>query len=107
MRKAALDAAAEVAPDIHAYEGRICSGDQFISEKEQKEKIISDFNGMCCEMEGAAVAQACYLNDTPFVIIRAISDKSDGSNSMEFETFKEGAAKNCANIVEYMVENME
>lgn len=107
MRKAALDAAAEVAPDIHAYEGRICSGDQFISEKEQKEKIISDFNGMCCEMEGAAVAQACYLNNTPFVIIRAISDKSDGSNSMEFETFKEGAAKNCANIVEYMVENME
>jgi adenosylhomocysteine nucleosidase len=106
MRKAALEAQSAVAPEIRAYEGRICSGDQFISEKAQKEKIISDFGGMCCEMEGAAVAQACYLNNTPFVVIRAVSDKSDGSNSMEYATFEEAAAKNCARIVQYMVENM-
>jgi len=106
MRKAALEAQKKVAPDIHAYEGRICSGDQFVSEDEQKEKIIADFGGMCCEMEGAAVAQVCYLNNTPFVVIRAVSDKSDGSRSVEYETFKEEASKNCARIVQYMVENM-
>ena len=106
MRKAALEAAKEVAPDIKAYEGRICSGDQFISEKEQKERIISDFGGMCCEMEGAAIAQVCYLNNTPFVVVRAVSDKSDGSQSMEYEVFKGAAAKNCASIVQYMIENM-
>lgn len=106
MRKAALEAQQAVAPDIHAFEGRICSGDQFISEKEQKEKIIADFGGMCCEMEGAAIAQVCYLNNVSFVIIRAVSDKSDGSNSMEYEVFKGVASKNCANIVQYMVENM-
>jgi adenosylhomocysteine nucleosidase len=54
-------------------------------------------------MEGAAIAQACYLNNTPFVVIRTISDKSDGSQSMEYETFKAEAAANCARIVEYMV----
>ncbi len=107
MRAAALAAQKAVAPDIHAYEGRICSGDQFISENEQKEKIISDFGGMCCEMEGAAIAQVCYLNATPFVVIRAISDKSDGSHSMEYELFKEAASKNCTRIVRYMVENMQ
>ena len=107
MRAAALAAQKAVAPDIHAYEGRICSGDQFISENEQKEKIISDFGGMCCEMEGAAIAQVCYLNATPFVVIRAISDKSDGSQSMEYELFKEAASKNCTRIVRYMVENLQ
>ena len=106
MRAAAIAAQKAVAPDIHAYEGRICSGDQFISEEAQKEKIIADFGGMCCEMEGAAIAQACYLNGTPFVVIRAISDKSDGSQSVEYETFKEAAAQNCAKIVRYMVENL-
>lgn len=106
MRAEAVKAVQEVAPDIHAYEGRICSGDQFISTDEQKEKIISDFGGMCCEMEGAAIAQVCYLNETPFVVIRAISDKSDGSQSVEYETFKAAAAENCAKIVMYMVADL-
>ena len=103
LRASAVQAAQEAAPDVHVFEGRICSGDQFISTKEQKETIESAFDGMCCEMEGAAIAQVCYLNDTPFVIIRAISDKEDGSNSVEFETFKQEAAVNCVKIVEYMI----
>ena len=107
LRQTAVSAAKETAPDKNVFEGRICSGDQFIATPEQKDKIIADFNGMCSEMEGAAIAQACYLNNTPFVIIRAISDKEDGSQHIEFETFQEEAAKNCANIVEYIVEKME
>ena len=106
MRAAAVEAVKEAAPDIHVFEGRICSGDQFISEKEQKETIISNFGGLCCEMEGAAIAQACYLNDTPFVIVRAISDKSDGSHSVEYEIFKDEAAKNCAKSVLAMLKKL-
>ena len=106
MRKEAVEAVHEAVPEIHVFEGRICSGDQFISEKEQKEKIISDFSGVCCEMEGAAVAQACYLNDTPYVIIRAISDKMDGSHSVEYETFKASAAENCAKTVLIMIKKL-
>ena len=102
LRAAAVDAVHVSAPDIHVFEGRVCSGDQFIYRKEQKDTILSNFGGMCCEMEGAAVAQACHLNHTPFVVIRAISDKSDGSQSMEYEAFKAEAAANCAKIVEYM-----
>lgn len=106
LREAAARAVSESAPEIHAYEGRVCSGDQFITSKEQKDMITDHFGGECCEMEGGAVAQACYLNDTPFVIIRAISDKTDGSQEVEFEKFLADAAGHCTKIVRYMVENM-
>ena len=104
LRKAAVESVKKTAPEIHVFEGRVCSGDQFISNKEQKNKIISDFGGMCCEMEGAAIAQACYLNSTPFVVIRAISDKPDETEFVEYKVFEAQAARRCAEIVRYMVE---
>ena len=55
-------------------------------------------------MEGAAIAQVCYLNHVPFVIIRAISDKADDSEEMSFERFKEEAARRGAAIVLAMAE---
>ena len=103
MRKEAVEAAHVVANDVKVFEGRVCSGDQFISSKEQKETIKSGFGGLCCEMEGGAIAQACYLNNTPFVIIRAISDKADESEEVNYEAFKKEAAEHCASIVRYMV----
>ena len=103
MRKEAVEAVNAVAPDIQVFEGRVCTGDQFIASKEQKELIKSNFGGMCCEMEGGAIAQACYLNDTPFVIIRAISDKADDSEEENYEVFKEEAAEHCASVVRYMI----
>ena len=102
----AVNAVKEMAPDIHVFEGRVCSGDQFISTKEQRDTIISSFGGLCCEMEGAAIAQTCYLNDTPYVVIRAISDKPDGAEAADYQAFEAQAAARCASIVEYMVENL-
>jgi adenosylhomocysteine nucleosidase len=104
MRTAAVEAIHEAAPDVHIFEGRVCTGDQFISSKEQKAAIVSNFGGLCCEMEGAAIAQACYLNNTPFVIIRAISDKADDSGSVDYGTFVAEAAVNSANVVLNMLE---
>lgn len=106
MRAAAVNAVKEAAPEINVFEGRICSGDQFISTKEQKDKIISDFGGLCCEMEGAAIAQACYLNHTPYVVIRAISDKPDETEIVAYKDFEAEAAAHCAEIVQYMVANL-
>ena len=103
MVKDAVNAVKEAAPEINVFEGRICTGDQFIASKEKKEYIISTFGGLCCEMEGGAIAQACYLNDTPFVIIRAISDKADDSEEMSYEQFEEEAAIHCAAVTKYMI----
>ena len=107
MRKCAVEAVAKVAPEVKAFEGRVCSGDQFIASKEQKNKIINTFGGFCCEMEGGAIAQTCYLNNTPFVIIRAISDKADDSEEMSYEEFKVGAAARCAAVTEYVVTHLD
>ncbi len=106
MRKTAVAAVKEKAPEIGVFEGRVCSGDQFISTTEQKQKIIDDFGGLCCEMEGAAIAQACYLNRTPFVVIRAISDKPDETEFVDYKTFEAESAARCARIVQYIVKKL-
>ena len=106
LRSAAVKAVRESAPEVHVFEGRVCSGDQFITTREQKDTILSRFGGLCCEMEGAAIAQVCHLNAVPFVVIRAISDKEDGTQGMEFQTFAARAAVHCAGIVRYMVERL-
>ena len=104
MRAGVVAAAAEVAPDIHVFEGRVASGDQFISTDEQREHIVSTFGGRCCEMEGCAIAQAAYLNGLPFVVVRAISDKPGSKDQVvDYNTFETKAARDCAAIVAKMV----
>ena len=103
MREIAVNAVKQCAPEIHVFEGRVCTGDQFISSAEQKDAIVSEFGGLCCEMEGGAIAQVCYQNEIPFVIIRAISDKADGSADMDYTEFVHDAAVRCAAITRCMI----
>ena len=90
----------KVLPEIGTHIGRVVSGDQFISDKAVKERIASNFNGCCTEMEGAAIAQAAWLNQIPFVIIRAISDKADGSAQMDYSEFEAKAIEHTVKLVE-------
>ena len=106
LRQAAVRAVQETAPDVQVFEGQIISGDQFISSREVKQKLMRDFHGFCAEMEGAAIAQTAYLNKIPFVIIRAISDKADESVQESYDVFEPKAARHCAAIVEYMLSHM-
>ena len=81
-------------PEIGVFKGRVVSGDQFITDKAVKERLINLFAGFCTEMEGAAIAQAAFLNNIPFLIIRAISDKADDSASMDYSEFERKAIDN-------------
>ena len=67
--------------------------------RQLKEKIIANTQGLCTEMEGAAIAQTAYRNQIPFVILRAISDKADDSAEMDYPTFERIAAHRCAEVV--------
>lgn len=102
----AEEACRKVNPDVHVVLGRVVSGDQFISSKEVKEHLISDFQGDCAEMEGASIAHGAYLNGLPFVIIRAISDKADDSAEMDYPTFEAAAARHSAALVREMVKGI-
>ncbi len=72
--------------------GRIASGDQFIASAEQKNRIVSLFGAKACEMEGAAIAQACLTAGVPFGVLRAISDSADGSSPVAYTEFLPEAA---------------
>ena len=83
--------------------GTIATGDTFCTKMEMKKEITEEFSADCVEMEGAAIAQVCKLDNVPFVVIRSISDKVDGSNQIQFETYLETASKTCANFLEKLM----
>lgn len=99
-------AAAEAINPGHNRIGRVASGDQFICSREQKDKIISDTQAICAEMEGASIAHTAYRNGVPFVIIRAISDKADNSAEMDYPAFEAIAADRCAQVTLAMARAM-
>ena len=101
--KKAVQANEKANPDIHTYTGRVASGDQFIASKEVKEKIVENFQPLCVEMEGAAIAQAAYLNKVSYVIIRAISDKADNSATMDYPAFERQAIAHSVGLVKELM----
>lgn len=104
--KLAEAASNEVLKDCKALTGRIVSGDIFVSSSELKDKIWNQFQGFCTEMEGAAIGQTCYVNEVPFVIIRAMSDKADGSAHENFSEFMNQAAIHSKEIVKKMLKEL-
>jgi len=94
----------EVLQDFESYIGRICSGDMFVASKEYKNKLWSEFKAYCTEMEGAAVAHTAYLNNVPFVVVRAISDTASDDASETYKNGLEIAVKNSAEIALKMIE---
>lgn len=93
-------------PDIGVFKGRVVSGDRFVSDRKTKNEIEEAFHGYCTEMEGAAIAQAAYLNSIPFLIIRAISDKADDSASVDYNEFEKKAIDNSVRLVTEMMEEL-
>ena len=104
LQQLAAQTAQAVLQNHRVFCGRICSGDQFIAGEAAKRRIVSEFGGLCAEMEGAAIAQACTANALPFVIVRAISDRADASGGVSFAEFEASAAKTCASIVMKIIE---
>lgn len=93
-------------PDIRTFTGRVVSGDQFISSAEVKQRISELFHPLCTEMEGAGIAHAAYLNQVPYVIIRAISDKADNSATMDYPEFEKKAIAHSVRLVKELLPGM-
>lgn len=79
--------------------GRIASGDQFVADSALKAKIIENCAPACVEMEGAAIAHACYLNKVPFLILRCLSDNADDSGETTYSFNEKTAAEASASVV--------
>ena len=106
LRELAEACSKKANPDIQVFCGRVASGDQFISSKEKKNWISENFDAYCTEMEGAAIAQAAYLNNIPYLVVRAISDKADDSANMDYSEFEAKAVENSVRLMAAMLEAM-
>ncbi len=92
--------AASLQTDIQSKVGLICSGDSFMACPEKVELTRQHFPQMIAvEMEAAAIAQVCAQFDTPFVVVRALSDIAGKQSHVSFESFLEQAAIHSSRLV--------
>lgn len=106
LRKKAVEICQAVNKDISVYEGRVLSGDCFVSDNEKKKELWDLFEGYCTEMEGAAIAQTAYLNQIPYLVIRAISDKADGSAAGDYSAFEAKAVEHTVNLMDALLKEI-
>ncbi len=96
----AKDSMENVNEDFNVHLGIIATGDIFVQDVSVKNKIEEEFHADCVEMEGAAIAQVCTLDKVPFIVIRGISDKPNGSNGIDFEKYLEMACRRYAKFID-------
>lgn len=64
--------------------GLICSGDKFITDRQELETIKANFpEGLAVDMESASIAQVCHLYEVPFISFRIISDTPGAEKHLE------------------------
>ena len=86
--------------NFNAFIGTIATGDIFVQDIKVKDGIKAEFNADCTEMEGAAIAQVCTLDNIPFIVIRSISDKPNGNNAVDFEKYLELACERYTKFID-------
>ncbi|MCH4813235.1 5'-methylthioadenosine/S-adenosylhomocysteine nucleosidase [Vreelandella neptunia] len=107
LREIARNAIASLG-EVNVREGLIATGDAFMADPARVEATRAQFPSMLAvEMEGAAIAQTCYLYQCPFVVIRALSDiPGSGDNHLSFDEFLEVAADHSSRMVNQMLKQL-
>lgn len=89
------------------HKGIIATGDVFLTEQEKEEEIAKTYGALCAEMEGASIAQVCYLSKIPFLVIRSISDSSYEGNVIDnYEEFLKKTSKIVADYLISIIKNI-
>lgn len=82
-----------------AHFGVICTGDIFVADKERNRFLEEKFQAQAVEMEGAAIAQVCYMNGVRCAVLRAISDGANDDSPMDFPTFTKMASEKSSKLI--------
>lgn len=93
--------------NIKIKSGVIASGDIFCTDPKMTAKINNKFDALCVEMEGASVAQICYLNKIPFLVIRSISDTPNNDNIITYEEFLEASSNMVADFMYELIKKIK
>ncbi len=83
------------------YIGPIVSGDTFVTLREDVDRILKDYpQAYCCDMESTSIAHCCISYQTPFLILRSLSDiVIRENNNLDFERFCVAAASQAADLL--------
>jgi adenosylhomocysteine nucleosidase len=101
------EAAANEIAGIQTVKGLIATGDSFMNDPVRVENIREKFSNLqAVEMEAAAIAQVAHQFNTPFVIIRSLSDIAGKESDVSFDQFLEKAALHSATLVMKMVSSI-
>ena len=95
--------AASAVEGMKVHQGIIATGDQFIHDGAVRSRIHGLFRAKAVEMEGGAVAHACYVHGVPCGVLRSISDQADGHSDMDYPTFTRLAASHSQQVVEKLL----
>ncbi|MDI9471147.1 MAG: 5'-methylthioadenosine/adenosylhomocysteine nucleosidase [Bacillota bacterium] len=79
--------------------GRIATGDEFVASNERRQQIVQATGALAADMESAAVAQVCHMNELPLLVIRSISDMADDDANAAYDTNKSDSARVAAELV--------
>jgi len=85
--------------------GRFISGDQFIADPTLIEKLYREFAALAVDMEIAAIAQVCHINQIPFLSAKAISDRADRKANTDFAKFLKSSARRSYQLVKEILSN--
>ena len=100
-----LERAARTLENVRVHRGVIATGDQFINRGDVRRHIHDLFGAKAVEMEGAAVAHACYVHGVPCGVLRSISDQANGQSDMDYPTFVRLAAAHSQQVVQRLLED--
>lgn len=92
-------------PEI--IKGVVVTGDMFVASSAKKKELRKDLQADAVEMEGAAVAQICWQQDVPCLVIRSLSDSADEHARLDFEDFYKIAARNSAQLVTELIGRLD
>lgn len=85
--------------NLKVMTGTIATGDVFVNSNQKVEELRTKYGADATEMEGAAVAQVCYQQKIPCLVIRSISDNANAKAHLDMKTFEYVAAYNSASLV--------
>ena len=86
---------------VQVHLGLIASGDRFVNHADEVAALLQGMAAhglqpLAVEMEGDAVAQTCADYGVPFVAVRTISDRADGTAHVDFLQFVQTVASHYA-----------
>ena len=82
--KTLFDCAISLDTETPIHGGLICSGDKFITDREELDTIKGNFpDGLAVDMESGSIAQVCHIYKVPFISFRIISDTPGAENHWE------------------------